>query len=40
MTSLLGEVMEAHGDLDRWRRFSKVEADTVTFAFGGQRCAI
>lgn len=30
MTSLLEEVMEAHGGLDRWRRLSKVEADAVT----------
>jgi hypothetical protein len=30
MISLLEEVLEAHGGLDRWRRFSKVEADAVT----------
>lgn len=28
--SLLEEILEAHGGLDRWQRFSKVEADVVT----------
>jgi hypothetical protein len=28
--SLLEEILEAHGGLHRWRRFSKVEADAVT----------
>ena len=27
MALLVDEVLEAHGGLDRWRRFSKVEAD-------------
>ena len=30
MASLLDMVLEAHGGLDRWRRFSKVEVDAVT----------
>ena len=30
MQTLLDEVLEAHGGLDRWRQFSKVEADAVT----------
>jgi hypothetical protein len=30
MSHLLEEVLEAHGGLDRWQRFSRVEADAVT----------
>jgi hypothetical protein len=30
MTSLIDEVLEAHGGLDLWRRFSNVGADVVT----------
>jgi hypothetical protein len=30
MASLLEQILEAHGGLDRWRRFSKVDADIVT----------
>jgi hypothetical protein len=30
MTSLLDEVLEAHGGLQRWRQFSRVEADALT----------
>ncbi len=30
MSSLLEEVLEAHGGFDRWQRFSRVEADAVT----------
>jgi hypothetical protein len=30
MSHLLEEVVEAHGGLDRWQRFSRVEADAVT----------
>ena len=30
MASLLEQILEVHGGLDRWRRFSKVEADIVT----------
>jgi len=28
--SFLEQIFEAHGGLDQWRRFSKVEADVVT----------
>jgi hypothetical protein len=28
--SLLESALEAHGGLDRWQRFSKVEEDAVT----------
>src|SRR6202795_3589957 len=30
MDTLLGQVLEAHGGLERWRRYSKVEATIVT----------
>ena len=30
MTELLAEIIEAHGGLDRWNGFSKVEATIVT----------
>lgn len=30
MATLLDEVLEAHGGLDRWLQFSRVEADAVT----------
>ncbi len=30
MSSLLEEVLEAHGGFDKWQRFSRVEADAVT----------
>jgi hypothetical protein len=30
MSTLLGQVLEAHGGLERWRRHSKVEATIVT----------
>jgi len=30
MSSLLEEILDAHGGLERWRRFSKVETDVVT----------
>ena len=30
MDTLLGQVLEAHGGLERWQRYSKVEATIVT----------
>ena len=30
MRSFLDDVLEAHGGLDRWQRFAKVEADIIT----------
>jgi hypothetical protein len=30
MTGLLDAVLEAHGGLDRWRRFSTIEATIVS----------
>lgn len=30
MSDLLGEVLEAHGGLDRWRQFARVQASIVT----------
>jgi hypothetical protein len=30
MNALLGQVLEAHGGLERWRRYSRVEATIVT----------
>jgi len=30
MDTLLSQVLEAHGGLERWRRYSKVEATIVT----------
>jgi hypothetical protein len=30
MDTLLGQVLEAHGGLERWRRYNKVEATIVT----------
>ena len=30
MDTLLGQVLEAHGGLERWRRYSNVEATIIT----------
>jgi hypothetical protein len=30
MNALLGQVLEAHGGMERWRRYNKVEATIVT----------
>jgi hypothetical protein len=30
MNALLGQVLDAHGGLDRWKRYGKVEATIVT----------
>jgi hypothetical protein len=34
MTDLLNAVLDAHGGLDRWRQFGRVEATIVT----GETC--